>query len=111
MLKKSNKIFRILLLPAVIFSLALGIFRAYALVNCIEPQTGLYYDATVVKPVFSILVIFLVLFVLVCPYFTRKIKEPKQLDSESTFTAFTSALCAVLYLVVFVYGVYTFFKG
>ena len=105
MFKKKN-IFRVLLLPTVIFSVALGIFRAYALVNCIEPDTGFYYSGTAVKPVFSVLVILALLFIFACQFFTRKRVTPESLDSEKTFIAFGSALCAIVYLAVFLYGVF-----
>lgn len=110
MLKKRN-IFKILLLPTVIFALGLGVFRTYALANFIEPDTGLYYGTTVVKILFLILTAILIGFVFVCGFVTKKQKSPDSLDSQGTFTVFTSALCAAVYLLVFVYGIYVLVSG
>lgn len=110
MLRNKN-IFKILLLPTVIFAIALGVFRTYALVNFIEPDTGFYFSTTQINTVFNVLIILLVLLVFACGFFTRKCKAPEGLDSERTFTVFGSALCACMYLLVFVYGVYALVSG
>ena len=88
-------------------AIALGFFRTFLLVNYIEPETGFYVPGTNIGDVFSLLLLLFVGVILLLGFFTRKKQPPEHLDSKSTIVVFTSALCAFVYVSLFLFGIYS----
>lgn len=106
MVKVNCRKVKIMLLVATIASVAVGLFRAFLLVNYIEPDTGFYILGTNMGNLFNVAVIALVIMIAVFGFFARKTPSPEHLDSKSTVVVFTSALCAIMYLSLLLYGIY-----
>lgn len=106
MVKANSKTIKIMLVVAAVLAVAAGLFRAFLLVNYIEPDTGFYIRGTNMGTAFDAIVIALVAVILVFGFLTRKNPAPERLDSKSTVVVFTSALCAFMYLSLFFYGIY-----
>lgn len=107
MIKANNKKIKGMLLVIAVMAVALGVFRTLILVNYIEPETGFYVSGTNIGTVFAAVTALVVLIIGMFGFFTRKIKAPEFLDSHSTVVVFSSALCAFMYITVFLYGVYS----
>lgn len=104
MVKINGRKIKIMLLIAALAAVAVGFFRAFLLVNYIEPETGFYISGTNMGNTFDIMVIVLVVMIAGFGFLTRKNPVPEHLDSKSTVVVFTSALCAFMYLSLFLYG-------
>ncbi len=111
MIKANNKKIKLLLAITVIAALALGVFRAYLLLNFVEPDTGFYIKGTGMGTLFGILFALIIALVLCAGFSVRRIKAPELLDSGSTAVVFSSALCAFLYISVFIYSFYVIATG
>jgi len=107
MMKVNNRNIKLMLLIATVAAVAMGIFRAFLLVNCIEPETGFYITETNMDTVFTVLIIAMVVLIGFFGFLARKNPAPEHLDSKSTFVVFSSALCAFMYISVFLYGIYS----
>ncbi len=105
-----NKI-RIWLLVTVIAAVAAGVFRAFLLVNYIEPETGFYVRGTNLGSVFAIVAAAVLLVAIGAGVRFRKVASPENLDSGRTVVVFSSALCAFVYLSVLVSGLFTAFTA
>lgn len=106
MMKVNNKNIKLMLLAASVAAVAIGAFRAFLLVNFIEPETGFYITGTNMDAVFAVLIIAMVALIGLFGFFARKNPAPEYLDSKSTVVVFTSALCAFMYISIFLYGIY-----
>lgn len=106
MIKTNNAKVKIMLLVATVLAIAAGIFRAFLLLNYIEPATGFYITGTSMGTVFALVCALLCAMVLAFGFMVRKIPAPENLDSKSTVVVFTSALCAFLYISLFFYSIY-----
>lgn len=107
MVKASKKRIRILMIVAVVAAFAVGLFRAFLLVNYIEPETGFYISGTGMETLFNISIGVVVAIIALLGFMTRKNLSPDYLDSKSTVVVFTSALCAFMYISFFLYGLYS----
>lgn len=106
MIKINNTKIRIMLLLAAVLAIGTGVFRAFLLVNYIEPETGFYITGTNLGTVFAAVCVLLGAIILASGFCVRKIPAPEHLDSRSTVVVFTSALCAFLYISLFFYSIY-----
>ncbi len=107
MLKVNNKKIKLMLIAAAVAAVLVGLFRVFLLVNYIEPETGFYISGTNMGTAFDIMVVLLVAVIATFGLLTRKTPAPNYLDSKSTVVVFTSALCAFMYISLFLYGIYT----
>lgn len=105
-----NKL-RIWLLVTVLASAAAGAFRAFLLVNYIEPETGFYVRGTDLGRVFAIVAAAVLVVAIAAGLRFRKVPAPENLDSKRTAVVFSSALCAFVYLSVLVSGLFTVFTS
>ena len=111
-MKLSNKIaVRLFIALTAVAAVATGIFRAVLLRKYIDPETGFYVVDTNLDIVFNIAVVAVVAIIAVAGLMTRKTAPPENLDSRSTVVVFTSALCAFMYISVFLYGAYNVMSG
>lgn len=111
MIKENNKKIRIMLLIVTLAAVGAGVFRAFLLVNYIEPDSGFYVAGNNMGTVFNWVIAAVAAIVGLCGIAVRKVKAPAFLDSRSTVVVFTSALCAFMYVSVFLYGLYMFFSS
>jgi len=111
MIKENSKKIKIMLLIAALAAIAAGFFRAFLLVNYIEPESGFYVSGNNMDTAFNWVIVAIVAIVAVCGFAVRKVKVPEFLDSRSTVVVFTSALCAFMYVSVFLYGLYMIFSA
>lgn len=107
MINANNKRIKAMLGITALLAIALGVFRTVILYNYVEPETGFYVVGTNVDLYFNIAVIALVLVMALFGLSVRKVKAPEFLDSHSTVVVFTSALCAFLYVTLFINGIYS----
>lgn len=105
---KSNKLMmRLFILGVILVAIAAGGLRAFLLLKYIDPATGFYSVGTNIDTVFNVIVGVLIVLIAAGGIITRKIDAPEHLDSRSTVVVFTSALCAFIYISMFVYGIYS----
>ena len=106
MVRVNGRKIKVMLLIAAVAAITVGFFRAFLLVNYIEPETGFYISGTNMGRAFDIMVIAPVLMIGIFGFLIRKSPAPEHLDSKSTVVVFTSALCAFMYMSLFLYGIY-----
>ncbi len=106
-----KKTVKIMLLITVLVSLATGVFRGIILLNYIDSETGFYVRGTATEVVFNVIMAAIFVGIFACGFLTRKAKTPEYLDSRSMVVVFTSSLCAFMYLLVCIYGLYTIAAG
>ena len=111
-MKMSTKLkIRLLVALTVATAVVAGLFRAVLLLKYIDPVTGFYSVSTNLDIVFNVAVVVLIGVICLAGFMTRKTNPPENLDSRSTAVVFTSALCAVMYISVFLYGAYNVING
>ena len=107
MISINSRKIKIYTLISIIASLVLATVRTVILTKIVEPDTGLYLIGSEWGTVFDWgMVILLAAAVLLGRYLLRGVESPKELKSDSTVTVFGSALCALMFFSVFVYGMY-----
>lgn len=111
MIKENRKKIKLMLLAVAVAAVVAGAFRAFLLLNHIEPETGFYVTGSNMETVFNLVIAAVAVLVGLCGFAVRKVKSPDFLDSHSTVVVFTSALCAFMYISVFLYGLYTIFSA
>lgn len=107
MMKVNNRNIKLMLLIASLVAVVIGMFRAFLLVNCIEPETGFYISETNMDTVFAVLIVGIAVLIGVFGFLSKNNPAPEYLDSKSTVVVFTSALCAFMYISIFLYGIYS----
>ena len=111
MINANKKKLRIWLLVTVLVSVAAGAFRAFLLVNFIEPETGFYVHGTNLATVFALVAAAVLVVTMAAGFRFRKVPAPENFDSRRTAVVFSSALCAFVYLSVLVSGLVTLFSA
>ena len=107
MISINSRKIKIYTLISIIASLVLATVRTVILTKIVEPDTGLYLIGSEWGTVFDWgMVILLAAAVLLGRYLLKGVESPKELKSDSTVTVFGSALCALMFFSVFVYGMY-----
>ena len=111
MIKSNKAIIRLFVLIVAIAAVAAGVLRTVLLLKYIDPASGFYSVDTNLDVVFNVIVFAVVAIVAVGGFFARKMKTPEHLDSRSTVVVFASALCAFIYISMFIYGIYCLVKA
>ncbi len=108
---KSKKI-KVFTLICLLAAVALAAVRTFMLTTIVEPDTGLYSAGTVGGYVFDVgVLVFVVAMILAGKVLLKKVTSDNCPDSSSTVTVFGSALCAFMYVSLFLYGMYMLFSG
>ena len=107
MQKLNNRKTTLMLAAVIIAAVLVGLFRGFILVNYIEPETGFYIMGTNIGTIFDVSVVVLIAIIALFGFLTRKDPAPDNLNSKSTVVVFTSALCAFMYISLFIYGIYS----
>ncbi len=106
MCENSRKI-KLYTLVTLVVALIVAVVRTVMLTKIVEPDTGLYIVGTRWGQAFDVGVVVLLAIMIVCgKLLFKKLESAKEPDSTSTFAIFGSALCALMFFSVFIYGIY-----